>query len=589
MKRREFIAAGMGLTLGGLSDARGALADVLNNVTNQKVRPTPLADFISNIKTNYDIVVIGSGYGASVMAARLANSSGNLCVLERGREWFPGDFPRTAYQLATNVRRNGNPLGLVDFSSPEGSDVDIIAGNGLGGTSLINAAIAIRPLQNVFLEKEWPQEIQSAALSGELDLFYDLAESVLKPEQLLSLKDQSKTKTHRQVTSEMGRKSDNLRLNIRPENFAAGALNENGVKQGPCIQCGDCCTGCNYGAKNTLTTNYLAIAKNKGAQIFTQCEVDKIEKTSSGYEIHVTYRGWRSVRKIKVKAKKVFLGAGAKGSTEILIQSQSDNLKFSEALGTRLSANGDVMGLAYNTQFKTNILALGSRPEFLSKTHQPGPIIASYADYRSPSLAGDVSSQFLLLDGVVPSALRHWIGEGLAAYASKSAIYFDAAQLQRMRHDQEFGSSEEGALNHSLLFFACGHDSSGGRFVYSGNDRKSIKYVWKNALQESTFERIHGVMKKQTERMGGVFIPNPRATILGQKLQATHPLGGCPMGQDSRSGVVDHLGRVFDTNGKFHENLYVVDASIIPRSLAATPLLTITALAERIAAHLQKK
>ena len=248
-----------------------------------------------------------------------------------------------------------------------------------------------------------------------------------------------------------------------------------------------------------------------------------------------------------------------------------------------------MIGISYNTRYKTNILALGSHPEWLSKSNQPGPIIASYADYRSPSLAGDVNSQFLLLDGVVPSALRDLVGKGLAGYADKSAIYFDQAQQQRMARDAEFGSSEEGALNHSLLFFACGHDSSGGRFVYSRGNPKQIKYVWKNALSEPTFERIHHVMKKQSELMEGAFIPNPRATIFGGKLQATHPLGGCPMGNNVDGGAVDHLGRVFNADGSFHDNLYVVDASIIPRSLAATPLLTITALAERIAAHLLKK
>ena len=89
--------------------------------------------------------------------------------------------------------------------------------------------------------------------------------------------------------------------------------------------------------------------------------------------------------------------------------------------------------------------------------------------------------------------------------------------------------------------------------------------------------------------MGGTFIPNPRSTLLGGgKMQATHPLGGAPMGQTARQGAVNHLGQVFDTSKGaegVHEGLYVVDAAMIPHSLAAPPLITITALAERVLKH----
>jgi cholesterol oxidase len=139
-----------------------------------------------------------------------------------------------------------------------------------------------------------------------------------------------------------------------------------------------------------------------------------------------------------------------------------------------------------------------------------------------------------------------------------------------------------GALNHTLLMLACGHDSGGGKYVYNGNGRP--KAVWPHVTQEVSFKKIRAEMKKVNDQLGGTFIPNPRSELFGgSKVQVTHPLGGCPMGNTPGEGVVDHLGQVFDADGGIHRGLFVADASIIPRSLGATPLMTVSALSERIA------
>ncbi len=219
------------------------------------------------------------------------------------------------------------------------------------------------------------------------------------------------------------------------------------------------------------------------------------------------------------------------------------------------------------------------------EANRPGTIIPSYANYRNTQ---DIKSQFLLLDGVIPSGLGDMVGKAFATYAASNFIKLQLSNSQRDRIQLDLMSQsipQNGALNHSMLFFACGHDSSGGSFVPSGTGE--FRYVWKDVLNEQTFLRINKVMEHYTQQIGGIFIPNPRATVFGGRVQATHPLGGCPMGPDQTSGVVNHLGQVFNPRGGLHENLYVVDAAIIPHSLAATPLLTITALAERIAEKIQ--
>lgn len=608
--RREILISSLGLAVGGCvsspkkllssdkSDATNASNPVhgsevpLNrkpsNDTNQLA--LRLSKPWSKMKNHYHCVVVGSGYGASVIAARLASHYKDLAVLERGKEWYPGDFPETWSEFAGAIKTGLTPLGLFDVES--GKDIDIICGNGLGGTSLINAAIAIRPELNVFAEKEWPKEIQEAARSGELESYYQRAESVLQPQKMGQMQF-LKSKVHQNMVAENRGSHGELSLNIRNESYSPQSANAFGYPQGPCQECGNCCTGCNFGAKNVLPANYLSIAARNGAQIFTQVEVLKIEKVDAKYELTlrlIPMLGY-TVKRV-VTADHVFLGAGAKGSTQILMRSRSKQFTFSNALGTRLSANGDVMGMAYNTDTKTNIVAK-KKAEIIDVPleDRPGLIISTYANYRSPSMDNQVQSQFLLLDGVVPSALAPWVANAFAAYANAKQDKFnpskDPVKQERIKKDLHSVGvvDEEGALNHSMLYFACGHDSSGGRFIYN-RKLDTFDYTWPGVLKEATFQRINGVMKKYAESKGGVFIENPRATVFDKKIQATHPLGGCPMGDSTNTGVVNHLGQVFDAAGGVHANLYVVDASTLPRSLSATPLLTITALAERIAANI---
>src|SRR5207302_5517342 len=114
-----------------------------------------------------------------------------------------------------------------------------------------------------------------------------------------------------------------------------------------CTTCGDCVAGCNVGAKNATTMNYLPLAKRHHARIFTGIEVLAIEPDASG-DGHVVHFQMHPGARGSVRAPIVVLGAGATGSTEILLRSQSEHFRFSERLGERFSANADVMGMSYN-------------------------------------------------------------------------------------------------------------------------------------------------------------------------------------------------------------------------------------------------
>src|SRR6476659_11244576 len=95
----------------------------------------PLASPAEQRKDEYATIVVGSGYGGAITAARLAEAGRPVCLLERGREWIPGEFPDTGKGLAAAVRRKSNPLGLFDYYLCK--DIDVLKGSGLGGTSLI--------------------------------------------------------------------------------------------------------------------------------------------------------------------------------------------------------------------------------------------------------------------------------------------------------------------------------------------------------------------------------------------------------------------------------------------------------------------
>jgi cholesterol oxidase len=146
-----------------------------------------------------------------------------------------------------------------------------------------------------------------------------------------------------------------------------------------------------------------------------------------------------------------------------------------------------------------------------------------------------------------------------------------------------------GAVDNTQVFLAIGHDTSGGE-IHFENDRASL--VWPHAADAPSYKAIDELVGKAVAATGGTYVANPMAkSWLGGNVFSVHPLGGAVTGTDRTSGVVDHKGRVFDAgSGKgttdVHQGLYVLDGSVIPRSLGVHPLLTISAFAERAMIHL---
>lgn len=532
----------------------------------------------------WDAVIIGSGYGAGVCAARLAEAGARVCVLERGREFSVSAgarFPSTLEALSTNVQISGGPfkadhrLGLFDFHI--GSDLDALVGCGLGGTSLINANVAIRPDAGVFQRSMWPTRIRNEASEGQLDVYFERARSVLGPAPY-----PINWPTPRKLAVMEANGGQRCNVNVH---FGAEDRNSIGVPQRPCTNCGDCVTGCNAEAKKTLCFTYLPLAKAFGAKIFVQCSVDHIEKHGDRYEVFfqrlVTGNEAPNATE-KLIAKAVIVGAGVMGSTAILLRSRDLGLPLSDELGGRVSGNGDGLAFAYDCDAELDSVGRGAA---VDPSRPTGATVLGIIDRRLG--AADLDDGVIIEEGAIPSGLASLVrilAGGIAAYSGHetqhSFVHWFRERL--CEGDDLVGKAQEGALNRTLMFLMCGHDGADGMIELNAKGQPTIK--WDLLKRRKLFPVENDDVRGIATRLGGMFVTDPVNTPLFlNNLITVHPLGGCPMGDDSANAVVDAGGRVFADDGNVHRGLYVADGSVIPTSLGVNPLWTITALAERIA------
>jgi cholesterol oxidase len=571
-ERRQFMAA-----MGGLI-AGTALPPGLAQAAPLPPR-IPLSRPPSELAGTYDVVVIGSGYGGAVMAARLAPGR-RLCVLERGKEWAPTDFSTGLADTLAQFRSSSRPLGLFDYRV--GGTLDVLSGNGVGGTSLINSSVVLAPDRDVF--GRWPQSIQSYYADGTMDIYEARVRTMLGADTVAEGDALRKNWFHMSTTKARQRqgvavlpRALPIAVNLRRYN---GQQNAQGVWQNLCSHCGDCVAGCRSGAKNSLDVNYLPLARNAGAQIFSRIEVDWIERLADGrWRVHYLYRP-ESGAPIpgQLITASVILAAGSLGSTQILLRSRGHGLPLSPALGTRFSTNGDLLGLAYNTRVQTNIMGFGGAASPFGQ-QRVGPTITTSADYRGGGRP--VDQRFLIQDAAIPSALVDAMRVALPLAAGGS---FDFAATQRIARDA-LSRRSDGALNHSMVYLGIGHDSAAGRVELDGNGNARV--VWPNLAQEPFVARMRAEMAAHAQSFGGKFADSPRTgPTFGGVMTTVHPLGGCPMADRVEDGVVNADGQVYNPNGgaqAVYPGLRVVDGSIAPASLGANPLLTIAALAERAA------
>jgi len=550
-----------------------------------------LASPIGDLEEHYEVVVVGSGYGGAISASRLARADRKICLLERGKEFQPGEYPDSVLEAAADCQIDlqpihlGSRLGLYDIRVND--DINVFMGCGLGGTSLVNANVAIEADPRVFEQPQWPSEIaeDSRDPNGLLRQGYQRARQMLGSTPYpADPSDLAKLTALQQSASAMRAKFDRTQINVTFEDKLSGG----GIQQYACRRCGDCVSGCNFAAKNTVLMNYLPDAVRHGAHIFTHCAVRYVERSGNGWKTWFRFiesgdESFDDSNLRSVTSRLVILAAGALGSTEILLRSGEKNLKSSRQVGKGFSGNGDVLGFGYN--LKQEIDGIGWGHNLPGTLPSVGPCITGVVDLRDPEAPLD--NGMIIEEGSVPGAVAGLLPEVLAAAAltvgQNLAEGFPefAAEAARAADSVAFGPYH-GALRNTQIYLVMAHDGADGEMELA-DGRLRIK--WPQVRTRQVFSHINEQLKAATEPHGGYYVPNPAwSEFQLRNLTTVHPLGGCAMASDAATGVVNHKGQVFDApvGDSVHDGLYVSDGSVIPTSLGVNPLLTISALAERM-------
>jgi cholesterol oxidase len=539
---------------------------------------------LDRLRERYEVVVVGSGYGGAIAASRLARLGRSVCVLERGRELRPGDYPDTPWralrqlQVRTPRRRIGSRSALFELHADH--EVSVVVGCGLGGTSLINAGVALRPPAWVFDDERWPAELRGRG--DALAPYFERAERMLGsapyPEEW---PDPVKLTALAMAAEGVSATVERPRINVT---FDAG-VNAAGIHQEACTLCGDCVSGCNHNAKNTVLVNYLPDAVAHGAEIFCETPVRTVRPAAGGAGWIVTFdtpgdgRQRLGAPASFVFADVVVLAAGTLGSTQILMRSRTEGLAVSPQLGSRFSGNGDVLAFAYDAEVPVRGIGTGRRHPTAETS--VGPTITGMVD-----LTADRSRALLVEEGAIPGALRPLIPAAFAlaseAGGGGGPAAFARRAWRRLRRDPRRALAwRGGAADDTLTYLVMSDDAGDGRLRLDG---EGVRVDWAGAGDRPVFDRNAEVLQKMSASLGARFVGNPLSTpMFNDSLVTVHPLGGCPMANDGGTGVVDHAGRVFTgMNGEVHDGLVVADGAIVPRPLAVNPLLTISALAERV-------
>jgi cholesterol oxidase len=527
-------------------------------------------------RLDYDWIVIGSGFGGSVSALRLAEKGYRVGVLECGRRYRDPDFARSAWNLR---RYFWMPrLGLRGiFRMTAFKDLFIVSGSGVGGGSLGYANTLYRARPAFFTDPQWAG---LADWEAELVPYYETAE------RMLGVTTYEGTGPADELLREYGEQLG-VANTFKPTRVGA-FFGEPGVEvddpyfggEGPrrsgCVRCGSCMIGCRFGAKNTLVKNYLWFAERLGADVMPERMVTDVrplgtEDGSGGYAVTSRRSGaWLTRRRTRtVTAQGVVLAAGALGTNQLLAECRHRGSlpRLSDRIGHVVRSNSEsiqaVTVLDDERDFAKSVA--------ITSSIYPDP--DTHIEVVTYGRGGDLMSRlFTAATGAGTRVTRplKWIGAMLRH------------PLRALRLLWPFGWSRRTVIllvmqttDAAMRLVARRRWLSRGVRLQTEQDpeRPNPTYIPAAARAAEWF----------AQRTGG--IPQSGITESALNIPTTaHILGGAVIGADPEHGVVDAANRVFG-----YENLMVVDGAAVPANPGVNPSLTITALAEHAMAQVQAK
>jgi cholesterol oxidase len=580
---------------------------------------------------NFDAIVIGTGFGGTIAATKLAAKGKKVLMLERGTFWVTpeklgqppvgGKKPIPVWAKEQNPEmpvqywsRPNHKDGMLDFFAsvrgPFNKDglykysmfkqADILTASGVGGGSLIYSNVTIRPhpevLQGIGVNLgdpdyqaayKWMEDfrgklnkiVTKIPLPGR-DVSNLTDDDYLYLDRARALRDAAKLSEQKLGIQMPWAPLDLSVVEYDPDRGAASDAAKNHTF---CERQGRCILGCLPAARHSLNkTLYgkLLSDPTKGVSLSPLAEVRDIKQIAGGYEVN--YLDHRDDTKKTVSAPLVFLAGGTLGTTEILLRSRDrGGLKLSDTLGTHFSTNGDFGAFCVGT----------AKPVYSTR----GPINTSGIHAKFDGLhlhvedAG-IPEMFAAVASTTLNVLDNFAQRELLK--AKMKFSFLNMALPDLRdffphlpdtHDPTSNKTEAEMVTNIFFFNVMGQDDASGKFTL---DNDQIKLDWDKKISETpVFQKIEKLLQSLSESMGGRYVPFPLWKGLGnKKLVVTHPLGGCPIAPTSFDGVVDDFGRVFDGNKPrgskdVYPGLFVVDGSSIPGALAINPTLTIAAQA----------
>ncbi|SEB67506.1 GMC oxidoreductase [Streptomyces sp. TLI_105] len=544
----------------------------------------------------FDAVVVGSGFGGSVTAFRLAEAGLRVCLLERGKPFPPGSFPRTPHDAAKNFWDPDSQLyGMYDMWSF--SKLDALVSSGLGGGSLIYANVLIRKPESWFAHESFDGGYEDWPVTrADLDPHYDRVERMLGaqryPFDVKPYQDTPKTIAMQQAALRLGLPWELPLLAVSfgdpPVPGAPIEGGEDNLHHSPRYTCrlvGECDLGCNFGSKNSLDFTYLSAADRLGADIRPLCEVRAFEPVRHGFRVSYIEHGGAGggdplapPERHTVRTRRLVLSAGTFGTTYLLLRNRSAFPALSPALGTHFSGNGDFLGLVFKARER-----LQDRPgETVPRMMKPsfGPVITS-AMLKDRKENDETDRGFYIEDAGYPEFLNWLVEENVLTMSHRVARFLlrrgwsQLTRTARSRVGRQLGDALGKGLftATSAPLLGMGRDVPNGRmFLRDGH----LDLDWHLAASDRYFDQMNATMEGVSQSLGGRYASNPLWWL--NRLITVHPLGGAPMGRSGREGVVDSFGRVYGYPG-----LSIADGSVMPGPVGPNPSLTIAALADRSA------
>ncbi len=523
-----------------------------------------------------DVCIVGSGFGGSIAAWRLSElyraageDPGRIVVLERGRR-----FGHTDFRQSMDLDHLSDVYGLI-----QGQGAQVVIGNLVGGGSNLYLAASLRSPSETFERRDhhpsdgptrrmWPHQISRRTLNR----YYHRAERALRVQR----------PSWNQVSKSGGLWAAMLHHAGYSCDRVPAAINLH-----RCENVKWCHTGCIFGAKNTVLTNYLGAAERAGVEIRPGVMVEEIRPSNA--------RPYRWIVKADnvnpetkqpagavtdIECKVLILAAGAMGSTPILMRSkQSGSLpSISSHLGKHLGSNGDhVAAVEVNGKQIERLLDLPGYGQF----YKGRPITTMSYDWWTGKHGHRHDGTRFTLQEIFLSQLTNFLyddGRGNGDEPSfwgrekKRSIstWNDHFELLAMVEDTMDGEFYAVPPNGN------GHEQPNGGPVGVG----LFNYAF-SSQSTTVREMANEAMRSVVERRGfGRFLPISET----KGAYIAHPLGGCRMAEEIGLGVVDHRCEVFGSEG-----LFCMDSSVIPSSLGVNPSLTIAAVCERAAARLVRR